>query len=710
VKSNKRTARAASQSNSGTGGRSVIIRHALSLAAAIGFAFLAYSNSFQTPLLLDNSEMILKDSRVHEATAAQVHRILHEQYWETAFTGLYRPLTTLSFLFNYAVLGDGATPEGYHWLNFQLHAVNIALVYALGLVLFDAIPPALILSLLWGVHPVLTESVTNIVGRADMLAAFGVLAGLLCYRKVLQTSGLRQAAWLAAAACAVAIGTFSKEGAIVVIGAAALYDLAFRPPAPVKSRILAYAAICLPCIFYLYVRAGVLAATPYLATQFTDNPLLGTDFLTARLTAVKVLGQYLMVLLWPARLSADHSYNQIPLFNGLTNWEGLKTAASLVITLLILGLSVRFYKTNRPAFFATLFFFVAIAPVANIFILIGSPMAERFLYLPSIGFVAAAVCGGIALWRRFPALQTEYRNAARIAFALVAIALAGRAFARNTDWQDVQRFWQSMVEASPHSFRAQIGAALNTIPATQSDWDRSILHADAALAILDPLPDTQNAPGAYLDAGSLYRRFGQAVAAGKASGGTAESWYRKSLATLLRADRIERLIDDRYRRDNALRGKPGLIGYPMTYYVELGRTYLQLAQPQQAIATLQRGRMQESDPDLLEDLSTAYRQAGDIHNAALAAVEAVAVDPSRVNRLTPLLADLYQQIDTQACAATRQGGQVSLNWNCAIVHADICAASRNVAANYQRRGQLSDAASIRRTAVQDLGCAAELVQ
>ena len=71
----------------------------------------------------------------------------------------------MSYLFNYAVLEDRADPAGYHWLNLLLHAVNIGLVYALGLILFEQVPAALLLSAIWALHPLLTESVTNIVGR-----------------------------------------------------------------------------------------------------------------------------------------------------------------------------------------------------------------------------------------------------------------------------------------------------------------------------------------------------------------------------------------------------------------------------------------------------------------------------------------------------------------------------------------------------------------
>ena len=154
------------------------MRRALLVSAVIGFAFCAYSNSFNAPFLLDNDPIILKDARIRAATSDHVQRILNEEYWPLGMSGLYRPLTTFSYMFNYSVLGNGANPSGYHWLNFTLHAVNMGLVYLLGLLIFEQMPAALLLAAIWGIHPVLTESVTNIVGRADLLGAFGVLAAL----------------------------------------------------------------------------------------------------------------------------------------------------------------------------------------------------------------------------------------------------------------------------------------------------------------------------------------------------------------------------------------------------------------------------------------------------------------------------------------------------------------------------------------------------
>jgi tetratricopeptide (TPR) repeat protein len=690
------------------------IRHALLLAAVIGIAFCAYSNSLQAPLLLDNDPVILNDPRIRAVTSSHIQRILAEQY-PLGLSGLYRPLTTLSFLFNYAILGNATNPAGYHWFNFILHAVNIALVYAVGVAIFEQLPVALLTAVVWALHPVLTEAVTNIVGRADMLAAFGVLAALLCHRRALQRSGRRKAVWLAALTLAVAVGMFSKEGAIVVVAVIALYDFTFARAASWRSRIPGYAAVAFPCLIFLYVRARVLANAAAAPFPFGDNPLMGASFWTARLTAVKIVGKYLLLLVWPAQLSYDYSYNQIPMFGwGFGSWEDWKTIIALVACIAAGAAAIRSYRRHRPVFFFILFFFVTLAPVSNLVILIGTIMGERFLYLPSVGFAACAAYAIYAVSQRLAASQPVYRHAGAAALAVILLLFAGRTYDRNADWLDPARFWQSGLEAAPNSYRTNLVAATKAYLSPLSDWSQTIGEVDRAMAILDPLPDLENSGFAYRDAALVYRTLGDKLASGNTAGAAfagagAGYWYGKSLNALLRSQRIELAQDERNRQLNARRGMKGLTFVPSALYLQMGLTYTRLSDPQHALAAFERGRMLDANPDLLEQLAEAYRAAGDRRKAAAALVEAEAEDPARY-ALTAKLLDLYAEIDPHGCAVSHEGGEPSLNLNCPIVHGDICAASRNMIAGLAQQWRNFEAVSIRRTAGTDFGCAPSLLK
>jgi tetratricopeptide (TPR) repeat protein len=680
--------------------RQVWRRRALLMLALWAFALLAYSNSFRAGLALDNASVILQDSRIRAATPENFHLILTKEYWYYRMTtGLYRPLTTFSYLVNYATFGNGPHPAGYHWVNFALHAVNIALVYLLGLLLFQETRLkehfALALAAVWAVHPVLTESVTNIVGRADLLAGFGVLAGLLCHLHGGAASGWRKPAWLAGLALATAIGLFSKESAVVVLPAMVIYDLAFHQTW--RARTSGYLALAASFLVFFYVRGQVLATLPSAVIPFGDNPLVGAGFWTARLTAVKVIGKYLWLLLWPSHLSCDYSYNQIPLFTWrFDNWEDWKTLVAVAVCAALAAVAMACYRRHKPVFFFIAFFFAALAPTSNLAIPIGTIMAERFLYLPSIGFAGCLVVTVYAVCRPFP-------RVAPVALALVSVAFAARTYARNFDWRDDLSLWTSAAKVGLASYKTHTSLASDLI-AVKGGLDRAVAEAGLSLAILDPLPDEHNVSAVYANAGSCYRIKGDTLPPPRR-----DYWYRKSLDALLRGERIDAVYDQALRRENAAHGKTIARSGWIPLYLELGRTYLRLSEPRPALESLTFGRTLRPDPEFSEEMSAAWRALGDPQQAAIALIEGLAIDSSHAQFASELV-ELYRQTEPQSCAIRNAGGSVGLNLECPLVHSQLCTASRNVALLYRQRGQGADAASTVRSAIRDLGCPAQLFQ
>jgi tetratricopeptide (TPR) repeat protein len=645
-------------------------------------------------LILRYTRLILRDSRIRAATPENFHLILTDEYWYHELTsGLYRPLTTFTYLVNYAILGNGPHPAGYHWVNFALHAVNIALVYLLGLLLFQETKLkerlAFALAAVWAVHPVLTESVTNIVGRADLLAAFGVLAGLLCHVQGGAASLWRKLAWLAGLALATTIGLFSKESAVVVLAAMVIYDLAF--PQAWRARAAGYLALAVSFLVFFYVRSQVLARLPSALVPFGDNPLVGADFWTARLTAIKVIGKYLWLLLWPSRLSCDYSYNQIPLFTW-RDWQALLAVAACAA---LAAVAVVCYRHGKPVFFFIAFFFAALAPTSNLAILIGTIMAERFLYLPSIAFAGCLVVAVYSACRRLP-------RVAPALLALVSVAFAARTYTRNFDWFDDLSLWTSAVKVCPGSYKTHSSLATDLIALREAGPDCAVGEADRSLAILDPLPEERNVSAVYASAGVCYRTKGDTL-----SRPQSDYWYRKSLDALLHGERIDAVHDQDLRRENAAHGKIIARSGWIPLYLELGRTYLRVSEPRKALEAFEFGRALRPDPEFFEEMSAAWRALGDPQQAAITLMEGLGVDSSHTQFASELV-DLYQRTEPQSCAIRNVGGSVSLNLDCPLVHSQLCTASRNVALMYHQKGQDSTAASTVRSAIGDLGCPAEL--
>ena len=125
---------------------------------------------------------------------------------------------------------------------------------------------------------------------------------------------------------------------------------------------------------------------------FTDNPIAGAAFVEGRVTAFKVILKEVFLLMWPAKLSSDYSLNEIPVRIDAPGIVGILFCVSAA------ALAIWSWKRHRAVTFAVGLFFVTLAPVANVFLVIGSIMGERFLYLPAVGF---AVVGHGRLFVKF---------------------------------------------------------------------------------------------------------------------------------------------------------------------------------------------------------------------------------------------------------------------------------------------------------------------
>ena len=244
-----------------------------------------------------------------------------------------------------------------------------------------------------------------------------------------------------------------------------LYDLAWPSRSTWRARWPAYAALLLPLTAFLAMRAAV---PTHMTIEWAENPLASAGFWTARLTAMKVIGKYLALFLWPARLSPDYSYNAVPLFAWRFEWESFQAIFATVMTLalVVLALGIRWRQRAKPAFFFLFFFFVALAPVSNLFFPIGSIMAERFLYLPSIGLAGCVVLAIRELSQRLRLRPRPKLAAQALTVSLLCLALGARTYVRNLDWRDAVSLWTSAVEVCPTAARPHnnLGNALSLIP------------------------------------------------------------------------------------------------------------------------------------------------------------------------------------------------------------------------------------------------------
>jgi protein O-mannosyl-transferase len=662
-------------------------RRLIPFAVLWALTLTAYSNSFQTGLVYDNAAIIGKDIRLRALSSENVRLILTDEYWyPRTGNGLYRPFTTLTYLFNYAALGDGANAAGYHVVNYAIHSLNASLVFLLALALFGETVPAFAMAAIWAVHPALTESVTNVVGRADLLAAFGVLAALLWFARSRESAGYRRAACWAASGVAAAIGIFSKESAIVMVGAVPLFDFAFPKKETWRVRLTGYAAVALPCGVFLLIRQAVLRGSPVMRLFFTDNPIASAEFWAGRLTAIGVIGRQIALLAWPMRLSADYSYNAIPLAKGLTG----AVAGGIALLFAATALAAWGYRRDRKIFFLIVFGLGALLPTSNLLFPIGTIMAERFLYVPAIAF---AGCIAAALWALRGRIEIRW---IRAAFAVVALLFAARTFARNFDWGSERALFQSATIAEPASFRPH--SAMASINLRAGALDDAVREADRSLGILDTLPDSRNLPNPYVTAGRVYSDKADSLPAAEG-----EAWRKKALDTLHRGEHITAALNEHYKRDDMAHGRSF---HPMdlsVLYEQLGYVALKSKHFDESAAALEKALRLALVPDMFINLATALAGKNDPHDAEVTMLEGM-IWRHDDGAIATNLIKLFSLTEPNSCALVRTGNSFRLNTNCPLVQNELCEASARLIPLLQAQGQTADAARVR-TGAQHAGCA-----
>jgi protein O-mannosyl-transferase len=331
--------------------------------------------------------------------------------------GYYRPIVLLS-LWTDARLSI-LLPAGYYATNILLHTANAVLVFLLCQALLKSSTAALLAGLLFAVHPIHTESVAMIAGRTDLLATMFILLSTLVWARSLGRGSSTPAWILVISGLTVALGALSKEvGFVAPIALVILHVIHLRDRhvwrevmAETSPWLIAWACGFFLAIVIRWLVVDVAISTPASAERATIGLMVG------------VWARYLRMLLVPWPLNAFYMPGQVAL-------DMVTGAAALALLLLASALSSRLSK--RIGLLALVWIVVFLLPVSGIRPLLASVFAERFLYLPSVGFCLLA---GFAIQRL---------GAATLIFIAASISMI-----RVGDWRDPLSFYSTLVRTSP---------------------------------------------------------------------------------------------------------------------------------------------------------------------------------------------------------------------------------------------------------------------
>ncbi len=417
------------------------------LAVLLAAAILPFLNGLGGDFVFDDEWLVAEHPAVQGSF--DLAKVLTAQYWGNVQGALlWRPVTTLSFAVDRAISGS---PVWFHLVNILLHAAVTWLWFALIRRLTGRNGLAFIAAMLFAVHPIHTEAVTWIAGRAELLAALFALASIHC---AIDPRPARR--WIALPLVLLAVG--SKESAAAVPPILLFLAWAFRREERAPGYAIGLAAFA-PALLYFALRRFVLGTWGGPEPDPMDNPMVGLGLASRLPTVLDAAGRYIAILIWPARLSVDYSTPVLDVVRGLTAYLALGLAGLG----LLIYLAIR--RPARPEGWGSAFALLSFGLTSNLLVVIGTIFAERLLYLPSAGLLLVATAGGIALRRWVP------QRALQALLALLLLACAARTIARNPDYRDALSLYRAGVKAAPESPKMRYNLAL--------ELNRKGLHDEA---------------------------------------------------------------------------------------------------------------------------------------------------------------------------------------------------------------------------------------
>ncbi len=440
--------------------------------------FIAYANSFRNDFVWDDASSVLLNKHVQDP--AEFFQLFREDQhpFGRGQGNFYRPLVAASFMLDFRLSYDSsAQPAGsgipkvgtfvFHLTNTLWHVVAAVLLFALLTRLGAPDLVRLAVPMLYVVHPLHTEAVTYISGRADSMSATFILAALW-FALYEGATGKRIGACLLSALCFVG-GLLSKESAAIFPFLLLFFILA--TPVEGTDRKKAYITRLVPfgvslviLAIYAYLRMTVL--------RFADAASTPPTTLGQRLIETcQAFALYIKLIFVPTELHMERS------MEGVSGWTALAGAALL---LSCVGLLIEAFLHNRRRMALGIgWFLLTWLPISGLFPL-NAPMAEHWLYVPLAGFLwaLAEAVVKVGTVTRFlsprspvrpgsirqkmgycPHFYHFYTLAVGVAWAWCVLLIA-LTVARNKDWRDNETVFRDTLAKNPRSVRVHYNLAV----------------------------------------------------------------------------------------------------------------------------------------------------------------------------------------------------------------------------------------------------------
>lgn len=501
------------------------IRYYSPVLLIIFISFLVYLNALRNGFVWDDMVLIADNEGINK-WGCFWENFVRDFFDTTDDTiefkyGYYRPIISLSYMIDYALWG--LKPWGFHLSNIIFHTISCILAYLIFNSLFNNRSISIITSLLFACHPIHTESVTWISGRTDVIAGMFFLSAFYLYQKaiypplpgernsslgnreVLKLFPIHSKLFYVCSIILFAIAMLCKEMVATLpflLIAYTHYFAGLRNGRQCKISLLLSAPYFFVILLYGIIRFTILG----IHTVVNPGGEEMKGFYPTTLSFTKTIFIYLFKLIYPAHQNA---YIQNPMSFSITE---LTVFSSVIGVSFLIFLIVWLKKRWARMSFLILFYLVTLLPLSN-FIRISAPWdmgfvtAERFLYIPSLGF-----CGiiSVLLTGAWKCSFSILRYTTISLFIALLIFYSGQTLLRNRDWIDEKTFFSKTLIAAPNA--ALLHHAMGNVYVREENYEKALDYYKNSLELY-PLYHA-----AYNNIGTIYSKQGlydQALAAFK---------------------------------------------------------------------------------------------------------------------------------------------------------------------------------------------------
>ncbi|XP_077451489.1 protein O-mannosyl-transferase TMTC3 [Stigmatopora argus] len=474
-----------------------------------------YWNSLSCGFVFDDVSAILDNKDLRPTTP--LRNLFLNDFWGTPMVEershkSYRPLTVLTFRLNY--LMTELSPASYHLFNIVLH-VAACLLFLHVCRLFLDHTSGLMAVLLFAVHPIHTEAVTGVVGRAELLSSIFLLAAFLAYTK--STSANHSIVWspIALTVVLVAAATLCKEQGITVVGICCVYEVFVAQgftlpvlletlrqalqgkgtfPYSVLQMLLKLIVLVISTLLLVIVRVQVIQSQLPVFTRF-DNPAAVSPTPTRQLTFNYLLPVNAWLLLNPSELCCDWTMGTIPLVESALDQRNLATLVFYVLLGLLAYRSITCsHSSAKTVVMALSLIVLPFIPASNLFFPVGFVVAERVLYVPSMGF-----CVLVAHGFKMVSHKGYLRKMSWLMIGVLLTTHAVKTFNRNWDWESEYTLFMSALKVNKNNAKLwnNVGHALEN----QNNYAKALRYFLQATSVQ---PDDI---GAHMNVGRTYKNL-----------------------------------------------------------------------------------------------------------------------------------------------------------------------------------------------------------